>query len=161
MCHAKYFFNSASPKTRATSTLRMRSRNTTRLMPPFTRTDGHNMPATPEFLAARPNAWHIVSKPLSLIFVKFSRIQLDNLSHAGRSATVRSSTDESAHSIPHVIRGFKSSGASWKSAASWNASSTAVPGRVLEYTAAKAPGAFQRPPAFRLPSPLSTYAGEA
>src|SRR6266496_198318 len=100
------------PKTRASSALRMRSRNTTRLMPPFTRTDGHNIPATPEFLAARPNAWHIVSKPLSVIFVKFWRIQLDNLSHAGRSATVSSSTDESSHSIPHVIRGFKSSSAS-------------------------------------------------
>src|SRR5438552_2221761 len=106
MCHAKYFFNSRSPTTRADSVLPMRSRKTTRLMPPFTRTDGHNMPARPEFLAARPNAWQSVSKPLSLIFVKFSRIQLDNLSHAGRSAAVRSSTDESAHSIPHVIRGF-------------------------------------------------------
>jgi hypothetical protein len=56
MCHAKYLFNSASPNTRASSVLRIRSRNTIRLMPSFTRTDGHNMPAIPEFLTARPNA---------------------------------------------------------------------------------------------------------
>lgn len=67
MCHVKCFFNSSAPKTRPTSVLRIRSRNTTRLIPPFTRTNGHNMPVTPEFLTARPNAWQSVSTPLSLI----------------------------------------------------------------------------------------------
>src|SRR4051812_11229053 len=116
--HAKYLFNSALPNTRIESPLRRRSRKTTRLTPFRTRADGQNIPFTPEFRVARPNAWQRVSFPASLIFSNLSFNHETMSSHAGRSAVVRSIVDDNSHSIPQVTRGLMWLGERPKSSAS-------------------------------------------